>query len=93
MVPRTRVGPVILLTNAEPLDPALIHGPSSGLLLKDVKKPEVPTSPESETGPRNEAALDFLHQMQAGTVDRDKLGEEFAAYLSDERREAQRHRG
>ena len=32
-----------------------------------------------------DAALDFLHQMQAGKVDRGKLGEEFAHFLTDER--------
>ena len=30
-----------------------------------------------------EAALDFLHQMQAGKLDRDKLGEEFGLFVTD----------
>jgi D-alanyl-D-alanine carboxypeptidase len=35
-----------------------------------------------------QAALDFLHQMQAGKVNRDNLGEEFGLFLTSERLQA-----
>jgi D-alanyl-D-alanine carboxypeptidase len=80
MIPRTRSA-LALLTNGEPTDPALAQT-LLGLLLQDEKAPDVP----SVNGPRaREAALDFLHQMQAGKLDRGNLGEEFSAYLTDDR--------
>ena len=80
LVPRTRSA-LVLLTNGEPTDPAL---PQTllGLLLEDEKQPDVP---HVDGPPAREAALDFLHQMQAGKLDREKLGAEFSAYLTDER--------
>jgi hypothetical protein len=35
--------------------------------------------------PPKEAALAFFREMQAGKVDRDRLGEEFGLFLTDER--------
>jgi CubicO group peptidase (beta-lactamase class C family) len=80
LVPRTKSA-LVLLTNGEPADPAL---PQTllGLVLEDEKQPDVP---RVDGTPVREAALDFLHQMQAGQLDREKLGAEFSAYLSDER--------
>ena len=81
MIPRTRSA-VILLTNSEHLNPGALHSTILKLLIDDLKKPEVP----KVHGPSpKEAALDFLHQMQAGKVDRDKLGEEFDHFLTEER--------
>ncbi|MGP0068601.1 MAG: serine hydrolase domain-containing protein [Isosphaeraceae bacterium] len=84
MIPRTRSA-VILLTNSEHLNPGAIHGTVLQLLVDDLKKPEAPAVPKIDGPPAKEAALQFLHQMQAGKVDRDKLGEEFSVFLTDER--------
>jgi D-alanyl-D-alanine carboxypeptidase len=58
------------------------------LLLDDYKKQGNPHVPKVSGPPAKEAALDFLHQMQAGKLDRDKLGEEFSLFVSDERLQA-----
>ena len=84
VVPRTKSA-VILLTNSEHLDPGALHRTVLNLLLKDQAEKEAPEVPKVKGPPPKEVALDFLHQMQAGAVDRDKLGEEFSLYLSDER--------
>jgi CubicO group peptidase (beta-lactamase class C family) len=84
MVPRTKSA-VILLTNGEHLDPGALHRTVLNLLLKDQAEKETPEVPKVKGPSPKEAALDFFHQMQAGAVDRDKLGEEFSIYLSDER--------
>jgi D-alanyl-D-alanine carboxypeptidase len=84
MIPRTRSA-VILLTNSEHLNPGALHSTILRLLLKDLKKPEAPGVPKVHGPSPKEAALDFLHQMQAGQVDRDKLGEEFGHFLTEER--------
>ncbi len=76
---------MILLTNSEHLNPGAIHGAILQLLLEDLKKPAAPGVPKVQGPPPKEAALDFLHQMQAGKVDRDKLGEEFSDFLTDDR--------
>ena len=84
MIPRTRSA-VILLTNSEHLNPGAIHGTILRLLIHDLKKPDTPAVPKIDGPPPKAAALDFLHQMQAGKVDRARLGEEFGVFLSDER--------
>jgi CubicO group peptidase (beta-lactamase class C family) len=84
VVPRTKSA-VILLTNSEHLDPAALHRTVLNLLLKHQTEKEAPEVPKVKGPAPKEVALDFLHQMQAGTVDRDKLGEEFSLYLSDDR--------
>jgi hypothetical protein len=58
-----------------------------GLLLDDQKKQGPPHVPKVAGLKAKDAALDFLHQMQAGKVDRDKLGEEFGLFLTDTRLE------
>jgi D-alanyl-D-alanine carboxypeptidase len=84
MVPRTKSA-VILLTNSEHLNPGRMHQTILHLLLQDLGKPGVP----KVHGPSpKEAALDFLHQMQAGQVKRDQLGEEFSLFLTAERLKA-----
>ena len=84
MIPRTKSA-VILLTNSEHLDPGAIHQTILNLLLEDLGKPGVPIV----QGPSpKDAALEFLHQMQVGRVIRGQLGEEFSAFLTDERLEA-----
>jgi CubicO group peptidase (beta-lactamase class C family) len=84
MVPRTRSA-VILLTNSEHLNPGSMHRTILQLLLQDLGKPGVP----KVHGPSpKEAALDFLHQMQAGQVNRERLGEEFSVFLTEDRLKA-----
>jgi CubicO group peptidase (beta-lactamase class C family) len=84
IVPRTRSA-VILLTNSEHLNPAAIHRTILDLLLKDLGSPGVPIV----QGPQpKDAALEFFHEMQAGRVNRDQLGEEFNLFLTEDRLKA-----
>jgi D-alanyl-D-alanine carboxypeptidase len=79
MVPRTRSA-VVLLSNADHLDPGPLHEQLLKLVLQ--RPDEVPRV----RGPLpKDVALDLLHQLQAGTLDRSKLGAELGIYLSDER--------
>jgi D-alanyl-D-alanine carboxypeptidase len=84
LLPRTKSA-VILLTNSEHLDPGSLHRTILTLLLKDQTDKEAPEVPKVRGPSAKDVALDFFHQMQAGKVDRSKLGEEFSVYLSDER--------
>ncbi|WP_422927838.1 serine hydrolase domain-containing protein [Singulisphaera sp. PoT] len=80
LIPRTKSA-VVLLTNSEAADLGPISQAIVGLLIKDEAEPEVP----KVAGPSpREAGLEFLHAMQAGKLDRDKLGEEFSLYMTDE---------
>ncbi len=84
MVPRTRSA-VILLTNSEHLNPGTMQQTILHLLTQDLGRPGVP----KVNGPSpKEAALGFLHQMQAGQVNRDQLGEEFSLFLTEDRLKA-----
>ncbi len=87
MVPRTKSA-VILLTNTEHLPADSLHSTILRLLLEDQKKQGPPNVPKVNGPAPKEAALDFLHQMQAGKLDRDKLGEEFGLFLTDPRLQA-----
>jgi D-alanyl-D-alanine carboxypeptidase len=84
MIPRTKSA-VIVLTNTEHLPVDALNSKILGLLLDEYKREGTPHVPKVNGPSPKEAALDFLHQMQAGKVDRDKLGEEFGVFLSDER--------
>jgi len=81
LIPRKKSA-LVLLTNGETSDLGPFSQAVLELLLKDEGATEIPKvdgpSPQS-------AALDFLHAMQSGKLDRDKLGDEFSAYLTDER--------
>ena len=79
MVPRTRSA-VVLLSNADHLDPGPLHEQLLKLVLE--RPDDVPTV---QGPPPKEVALGLLHQLQAGAIDRSKLGEELGIYLSDER--------
>ncbi len=83
MIPRTKSA-VILLTNSEHVDAGALHRELLGLLLKDQSRREE-SVPVVQGLTVKEAALDMFRQMQAGTVDRNKLGEEFSLYLSERR--------
>jgi D-alanyl-D-alanine carboxypeptidase len=84
IVPRTRSA-VILLTNTEHLPADSLHSTVLRLLLEDQKEQRTSDVPKVQGASHEGAALDFLHQMQAGNVDRDKIGEEFGLFLTDER--------
>jgi CubicO group peptidase (beta-lactamase class C family) len=85
MVPRTKSA-VVLLVNAEQIDAGSLARELLGLLLKSqAREPDVP----KVSGPAAvEVARELFRQMQAGAVDRAKLGEEFNLYLSDDRLKA-----
>jgi D-alanyl-D-alanine carboxypeptidase len=84
MVPRTRSA-VIVLSNCEHLDASPIQSTILKLLLKDQKTTAAPELPKVQGPAAKDAALDFLHQMQAGQVKREQLGEEFSVFLTDDR--------
>ena len=79
MIPRTRSA-VITIVNTDGVDPKPLHDELLGLVLKaEAHVPKV-------QGPApKEAALDLLHQLQSGAMDRSKLGEDFAFYASEPR--------
>jgi CubicO group peptidase (beta-lactamase class C family) len=84
MVPRTRSA-LVLLTNGEHVSPGPLYTTLLTLLLRDREQGGASPVPEVSGPPPKEAALDFFHQMQAGQLDRGKLGEEFSAYLDEAR--------
>jgi D-alanyl-D-alanine carboxypeptidase len=84
VLPRTRSG-LVVLSNTEhisvtPLRTELFH-----LLVQDIATQEAPAVPNVAGADAETLVLDFLKQLQAGSVDRSRLGEEFNFYLSDER--------
>jgi CubicO group peptidase (beta-lactamase class C family) len=80
MIPRTRSS-VAILGNDESVETTLGQT-ILGLLLRTDTGADVP---HVSGPPATEAALDFFHQMQAGKLDRDRLGEEFSIYLTEDR--------
>ncbi len=79
MIPRTRSA-VVVLSNAEQVDAAGLHGDLLSLLIEaDRPRPKV------DGPPPREVAQELFKQMQAGAVDRAALGEAFSLYLDDER--------
>jgi hypothetical protein len=82
VVPRTR-SVVVLLTNADYGDTGGLFTTLRNLVLRD-GAPAI--APPKVQGPKPaEVARALLEQMQAGLVDRSKLGEEFGTYLTDAR--------
>jgi CubicO group peptidase (beta-lactamase class C family) len=84
IIPRTRSA-VVLLANVENRATAALHSTLLSLLLKDQGERDGPAVPQVVGLSPKEAGLEFFHQMQAGKVDRGRLGEEFSLYLTDER--------
>lgn len=79
MIPRTRSA-VILLSNADYADAASLHGELLSLLIEaDRPRPSV------AGGLPRETALALFHQLQAGAVDREKLGDAYSRFLSDDK--------
>jgi len=89
MIPRTKSA-VILMTNCEHLDAGGIQRELVGLLLKaHAGESDIP----KVIGPApKEAALELLHQFQAGEVKRAGLGEEFNHFLNADRVRAAKER-
>jgi CubicO group peptidase (beta-lactamase class C family) len=83
-IPRTKSA-VVLLANTDYVSPASLYAMILNLLIKDQATHEAPAIPVIHGPKAKEAALDFLHQMQSGSVSRSNLGEEFSWYLNDDR--------
>ncbi len=82
IVPRTRSA-VVVLTNSQFGDPSSIYRTLLSLVVSDgasTAKPPVVRGPSAKA-----AAVAMLHQLQAGVVDRSKLGAEFSLFMTDER--------
>jgi D-alanyl-D-alanine carboxypeptidase len=85
MIPRRRSAVVVLTNSVHHDTPDYLHSTIVGLLLNDLQKDGASHVPRVNGPPPNEAAIDFLHQIQSGKLNRTNLGEEFAVFLSDER--------
>jgi CubicO group peptidase (beta-lactamase class C family) len=83
-IPRTKSA-VVVLANTDHVSPASLQTLVTGLLLKDLSANEGPAVPHINGLAAKEAGLKFLHEMQAGAVDRAMLGDEFSWYLNDKR--------
>ena len=89
LIPSTKSA-VIVLSNYETAGAGtlgsrlltVLMGPASSTTAAATPRPAAPriAGPEAR-----DAALDMFHQLQAGRVDRARLGEEFSVYLTDAR--------
>jgi hypothetical protein len=84
VVPRTKSG-LVLLNNTDYLPASAQFNAILNLLLKDQAEHDGPAVPKINGPSAKDAALDFFRRMQAGTIDRSQLGDEFSWYLNDER--------
>lgn len=83
-VPRAKAG-IVVLSNAEHVFTSKLRVELFRLLLKDLEAQDAPLVPKvAGVGPK-EAVLGLIKEMTEGNVDRTKLGEEYSAYLTDER--------
>jgi len=80
LIPSARSA-VVVLINDEQSDPGIAQS-LAGLLNR---LPATVDLPVIAGPPAKQVALEFLHQMQSGELDRSKLGDEFSAYLTVER--------
>lgn len=83
VIPRTKSA-VALLSNSEHADTAAIHRELVQLLQRDEAK-RIESVPKIDGPPTKEAAQAMFRQLQAGTIDRNQLGEEYSLYLTEER--------
>ena len=83
VIPRTKSA-LVLMVNSEHQDASDMEEPLFNLLLK-AQAPAAPDAPKIRGSSAKDAALDLLHQLQAGEVKRDNLGEDFSHYLTAER--------
>jgi D-alanyl-D-alanine carboxypeptidase len=82
VIPRTRSA-VVFLTNSQFGDPAAIFHTLLNLTVKDGA---MSTKPPKVNGPTMKVAgLEMLRQIQHGSLDRAKLGEEFSLFMNDAR--------
>jgi CubicO group peptidase (beta-lactamase class C family) len=84
MIPRTRSA-IVLLSNTEDVRPGPLQESLLSLLIKDQAQRDGPVVPKVQGPSPKEAALAFFHEMQAGRINRSKLGEEFNHFLNDDR--------
>jgi CubicO group peptidase (beta-lactamase class C family) len=84
IVPRTRSA-IVVLTNGEHVRLNALQSTLLALLMK-AQADDGGSGVPKVAGPKpEEAALDVFRQMQAGSLDRSKLGEEFSIYLDEDR--------
>jgi CubicO group peptidase (beta-lactamase class C family) len=84
VLPRTKSA-VVLLTNGDFVEGTGLQADILALLLKD--QGAAAEVPKVQGPPAKDAALELLHAMQKGAIDRAKLGEEFSHYLDKEKLE------
>ncbi len=84
LIPRFKSA-VVVLSNAEHRPPTSVQSMVLELLLAELKKQADPHVPQVHGLAAREAALGFLHELQAGKINRQNLGEEFNLLLTDER--------
>jgi D-alanyl-D-alanine carboxypeptidase len=84
VIPRFKSA-VVVLSNAEHCPPNAVQSMVLDLLLAELKKQANPHVPHVHGLAAKEAAAGFLHELQAGKVNRQNLGEEFNVLLTDER--------
>jgi len=83
-VPRTKSG-LVILSNTEHISATPLRTEIFNLLIKDIAEKESPAVPVVHGPQPKDVVLGFFKQLQAGSVDRSKLGEEFSYYLTDDR--------
>lgn len=83
ILPRTKSA-LVLLSNAEHLDTEDMNTALLGLLRGSLTPPGRDV-PKISGPPAKEVALDLFHQLQAGEVKRESLGDDYNQFLSQER--------
>jgi CubicO group peptidase (beta-lactamase class C family) len=83
MIPRTRSA-LILLSNDQNVD----LGELRQRLLEILVKTDEPPVPKVDGRPAEEVARSIFEQMQSGTLDRSRLGSDFAQYVTEGRARA-----
>jgi D-alanyl-D-alanine carboxypeptidase len=84
LLPRTKSG-VVVLSNTEHVSTVPLRTELLKLLVRDIETDDAPAVPKIAGPDAKTVVLEFLKQMQAGQIDRSRLGEEFNHYLSAER--------
>ena len=84
VLPRTKSG-VVVLSNTEHVSTVPLRTELLKLLVNDIEADDTPAVPKIAGPDAKTVVLDFLKQMQAGQIDRSRLGKEFNHYLSSER--------
>jgi D-alanyl-D-alanine carboxypeptidase len=82
-LPRTKSA-VVLMTNVDHLDAGALQSELLKLVIQSQTGAVSPT-PKIKGPAAKEVALSLLHQLQAGEVKRDALGDDYSEYLTPER--------